>query len=136
MVAHLTQDKQTYCSIITCIGIITSFITTIIIITKGGAARAMQRGPDRPSRQSHIQEGTGSVRFVSVPDSFRTFIGLVRFGSLRKFTFPGSTRFALRFRTRHGSVRFGSVGFRVRFWPVPELNSSVLFGSVRPLIPS
>ena len=40
---------------------------------------------------------------------------------------------------RHGSVRFGSVRFRVRFRPVPELNGLVRFGlagSVGFLIPS
>ena len=32
------------------------------------------------------------------------------------------------FRTRRGSVRFGSVRFLVRFRPIPELNGSVRFG--------
>ena len=72
------------------------------------------------------QEGTGSVRFVSVPD----FPTVNRFGSVRF----GKTRFQVRrgsacvFRTRRSSVRLGSLRFRVRFWPVLELN-----GSVRPV---
>ena len=45
---------------------------------------------------------------------------------------PGHCRghqgLAYVFRTRSGSVRFGSVRFRVRFRPVPELNGSVRFG--------
>ena len=45
-----------------------------------------------PAR-SLVQEGTGSVRFVSVPDKSK----IHRFGSVRKVTFPGSTRFGLRF---------------------------------------
>ena len=53
-----------------------------------------------------IQEVTGSVRFVSVPD-FSTIIG-----SDRKMSFPGSTRFGLRFSDASwlGSVRFASAG--------------------------
>ena len=84
------------------------------------------------------QEGTDSVRFVLVPDfskihRFRS----VRFGQLFVPVRRGS---ACVFRRRRGSVRFGSVRFRVRFRPVPELiSSSVRFvsaGSVRFLIPS
>ena len=73
-----------------------------------------------------MQEGTGSVRFVSVPD----FSKINRFGSVRfgKLFVPVRRGSACVFRTRRGSVRFGSVRFRVRFRPVPELN-----GSVRPI---
>ena len=73
------------------------------------------------------QEGTGSVRFVSVQD-FSKLIGSVRFG---KFTYPVRCGSACVFRTRRGSVQFGSVRFRVRFRPVPLL--TVRFGSVRPV---
>ena len=74
----------------------------------------------------------GSIRFGS---------GLfekssVRFPSVRTIKFPGS---ACVCRSRRGSVRFGSVRFRSRFRPVPELNGSVRFGlagSVWFLIPS
>ena len=60
----------------------------------------------------------------------------VRFGSVRTTSFPGSTRFGLRFYDASwlGSVRFGSVPR-----PVPvgsESNGSVRFGSagsVRPV---
>ena len=80
-----------------------------------------------------VQEGTGSLRFVSVLDFFSK-INRFWAGSVRKNVFPGSTRFGLLFRTHRGSVRFGSVRFRVRFRPVPEFNGSVRigrFGSVR-----
>ena len=84
-----------------------------------------------------MQEGTGSVRFISVPD----FSKIVRFGSVRfgKLHFPVRRGSACVFRTRRGSVQFGSVRFRVRFRPVPKLKASVRFGlagSVRFLIPS
>ena len=78
-------------------------------------------------------------------DSFRfrtSESSSVRFGSVRKIEFPGSKRFGCAFRTRRGSVRFGSVRFRVPFRPVPKLNGSVRFGrfgsagSVRLFIPS
>ena len=87
--------------------------------------------------RSIVQEGNGSVRFVSVPD----FSKINRFGSVRfgNVFFPVRRGSACVFRTRRGSVRFGSVRFRVRFRPVPELNGSVRFGSagsVRFLIPS
>ena len=83
------------------------------------------------------QEGNGSVRFVSLPD----FSKINRFGSFRfgNVFCPVRRGLACVFRTRHGSVRFGSVRFRVRFRPVPESNGSVRFGSagsVRFLIPS
>ena len=69
------------------------------------------------------------VRFDSF--RFRTFeqhIGLVRFGLVRKNIFQVRCASACVFRTRRGSVRFGSVRFHVRFRPVPEFN-----GSVRPV---
>ena len=74
-------------------------------------------------RARPIQEGTGSVRFVSAPD-FSKLIGSVRFGQI---CFPVRRDSACAFRTRRGSVRFGSVRFRVRFRPVPKLNGSVRF---------
>ena len=47
-----------------------------------------------------LQEGTGSVRFVSVPDFSKSH----RFGSVRNIDFPCSTRFGLP--ARFGLVRF------------------------------
>ena len=89
----------------------------------------------RPSlftrRICHSQEGTGSVWFVSAPD----FSKINRFGSVRfgQLFVPVRCGSACVFRTWHGSVRFGSVRFRVRFRvrfpPIPEFN--VLFDSVR-----
>ena len=74
----------------------------------------------------YIQEGNGSVRFVSVPDfSKRNRFGSVRFGNVY---FPVRRGLACVFRTRRGSVRFCSVRWRIRFRPVPEL-----IGSVRPV---
>ena len=74
----------------------------------------------------HKQEGTGSVRFVSIPD-FSSKIH--RFGSVRlgQVIFPVRHGSACAFRTRRGSVRFGSIR-RVRFRPVPKLSGSVRFG--------
>ena len=69
------------------------------------------------------------VRFDSFRfRTLRKFIGSVRFGSVRKLISPDSTQFGLRFSDAPwlGPVGFGS--FRVRFWPIPELNSSVRFG--------
>ena len=62
------------------------------------------------------QEGTGSVRFVSI----RICLKSIRFGSARFGTthFPVPPTSACVFRTRSGSVRFGSVRFRVWFRPV------------------
>ena len=68
----------------------------------------------RAGDEGNIQEGSGSVRFVSVP----------RFGSDKYLSLFD----AVRPRIRRGSVRFGSVCFRVRFRPVPELNGSVRSG--------
>ena len=77
--------------------------------------------------RSIVQEGNGSVRFVSVPD----FSKINRFASVRfgNVFFPVRRGSACVFRTRRGSVRSGSVRFHVRFRPVPELNGSVRFGS-------
>ena len=44
-------------------------------------------------------------------------------------TCPGSARFGLFFRTRRGSVWFGSVWLRIRFQPVPELIGLVMICS-------
>ena len=67
----------------------------------------------------------------------RSVIGLenssVRLGSVRKFNFPVRRGSTCAFRLRRGSVRFGSVRFRVRFRPVPVWRGSVRFGSVRPV---
>ena len=71
------------------------------------------------------------IRFVSVPD-FSKFIASVRFGNM---FFSVRRSSACVFRTRRGSVRFGSFFFRVRFRPVPELTSSVRFGSVNVQLP-
>ena len=103
------------------------------------SARTRRRalGPHHPRQK---QEGTGSVRFVSVLDFSKIHrFGSVRFGSVRF----GSVRFgktnsrfdasACVFRTCRGSVRFGSVRFRVWFRPVPEFNSLIRLDSVRPV---
>ena len=67
-----------------------------------------------------------TVRFDSFRfQTFRKSIGSVRFGILFLPVRRGS---ACVFRTRRGSIRFGSVRFRVWFRPVPKLN-----GSVRPV---
>ena len=70
------------------------------------------------------REGTGSVRFVSVPDFSNTY----RFGSVRKNNILGSTRFGLRFWDSSwlGLVRFGSFPR-----PVPAGSEIKRFGSVR-----
>ena len=76
--------------------------------------------------ENMCQEGTGSVRFVSVPDfSNNHRFGSVRFGQL---FVPVRRGLACIFRTGRGSVWFSSVCFRVRFWPVPEFDGSVRFG--------
>ena len=67
-----------------------------------------------------------TVRFDSFRfQTFRKFMGLVRFGSA--FCLPRFDAVRLAF-SRHAVARFGSVRFRVRFRPVPELNGSVRFG--------
>ena len=75
---------------------------------------------------AYIQEGTGSVRFVSVPD----FSEIHRFGSVRFGTiiFPGSMRFGLRFSDAWwlGPVRFCSV-----LRSVPAVSEIQRIGSVR-----
>ena len=74
---------------------------------------------------THIyQGGAGSVRFVSVPP----FSKIHRFGSVRKFAFPGSTRFGLLFldASSLGPVRFGSFPR-----PVPAGSKMKRFDSVR-----
>ena len=78
---------------------------------------------------SKVQKGTGSVRFVSVPD----FSTIHRFGSVRfgQIFFPVRRGSDCVFRTRRGSVRFGSVRLRVRNQSVLELSGSVRFGSAR-----
>ena len=70
------------------------------------------------------QEGTGSVRFVSVPD----FSKMNRFGSVRLGILVSPVRrgSACAFQTRRGSVRFGSVPR-----PVPAGSGIERFGSVR-----
>ena len=77
-----------------------------------------------------LQEGTGSVRFVSVPDLSQ----INRFGLVRKIRFPGLTRFGLRFSgpSWRGPVRFGSFPRTVPAGSIiNELHGSVRFGSVR-----
>ena len=69
-----------------------------------------------------VQEGTRSVRFVSVPDFFGN--SSVRFGSVWKIEFPGSTWFGLR------SSDASLLGL-VRFRPVPDGSEIRRFGSVR-----
>ena len=71
-----------------------------------------------------IQEGVGSVRFVSVPD----FSEINRFGSVRfgKQCFPVRCGSACVFRTRRGSVRFDSF-----LRPVPAGSRIIRFCSVR-----
>ena len=73
-----------------------------------------------------FQEGTGSVRFGSVPDfSIINRLGSVRFGQLFLPVRCGS---ACVLRTCRGSVRFGSVPC-----PVPAGSGIHRFGSVRPV---
>ena len=80
-------------------------------------------------------EGTCSVRFFWVPDNSK----INRFGSVPF----GSDNYCSRFdavqpaflRTRRGSVRFGSIRFRVRFQPTPELSDSVRFGRLDSVSP-
>ena len=81
----------------------------------------------RPPKKWQAPEGTGLVRFVSVPD-FSSRIN--RFGSVRTKTIPGSTRFGLRFSDASwlGPIRFGSVPR-----PVPAGSRINRFGSVRPV---
>ena len=88
------------------------------------------------------QEGTGSVRFVSVPDFSKTHrFGSVRFDSVRKKKYSRFDAVRLAFFERV-VARFDSVRFRVRFRPAPDRIKrfgSVRFrsaGSVRFLIPS
>ena len=69
-----------------------------------------------------------SFRFCNFRKVMLHCFGSVLFGQI---VFPVRRGSACVFRTRRGSVRFGSVRFRVRFWPVPESNA--WFGSVRPL---
>ena len=73
------------------------------------------------------QEGTGSVRFVSVPDfSTINWFGSVRFGQIFVPVRRGSAAFFERVVARSGSVRFVSASSSGRF-----RNSTVRFGSVR-----
>ena len=68
------------------------------------------------------------MRFASAPDLFES--SSVRFGSVRKMMFPGSTRFGFRFPDASwlGPVRFGSVQR-----PVLAGSRIERFGSVRPV---
>ena len=94
-----------------------------------------RRGWTNNTKTLTTYSGKEPLRFDSF--RFRTFRQLI--GSFRKITFPGSTRFGLRFSDASwlGLVRFGSFSP-----PVPagsRLNGSVRFssaGSVRFLIPS
>ena len=85
----------------------------------------------RTLRQNHkimLQEGTSSIR-VDLDFSKIHRFGSVRFGSVRKISFLGSTRFGLRFSDVQwlGTVRFGSFPR-----PVPAGSRIERFGSVRP----
>ena len=77
------------------------------LVFRGGEERAAHRQSSRASHQANIdQEGTGLVRFVSVPDSSKmNRFGSVRFGNL---CFPVRRGSACVFRKRRGSVSFGS----------------------------
>ena len=82
----------------------------------------------------------GKSRFDSFGSELFEILS-VRFGSVRfgQSNLPVRRGSACAFRTRRGSVWFGSVRFHVRFRPVPELNGSDRFGSagsVRFLVPS
>ena len=87
-------------------------------------ARPVQCG--KWARHSSFQEGTGSVRFVSVPD----FSTIHRLGSVRTIICSGSTRFGPRFSDASwvGPVRFGS--FRRLVLAGSRITR---FGSVRPI---
>ena len=67
----------------------------------------------------------GSIRFGSGLFEKRNRVGSLRFGQL---FVPVRRSSAHVFRTRRGSVRSGSVCFRVRFRPVPEFDGSVRYG--------
>ena len=103
-------------------------ILTLLSVSVSAHASAhwSERGMSTSVRLAELfQEGTGSVRFVSVPD----FSKINRFGSVRFGNyFPGSTRFGLRFSDASwlGPVRFGSVPR-----PVPAGSGIKRFGSVR-----
>ena len=81
-----------------------NIIIIIVIIIIIGDRRSKR--PLFPRRRL-CQEGTGPVRFVSVPD----FSKIHRFGSVRfgQTSFPVRRGSAGVFGTRRGSVRFGSV---------------------------
>ena len=72
---------------------------------------------------------SGRNRFGSILYGSRLF-EIIRFGSVRFENKVSLVRCgsASVFRTCSGSVRSGSVRFRVRFWPVPESNGQVRFG--------
>ena len=81
---------------------------------------------DRLAFRSEIRKGTGSVRFVSVPD----ISTINQFDSVRKTNCPGSTRFGLCVSDASclGPGRFGSFPR-----PVPAGSRMKQFGSIRPV---
>ena len=94
-------------------------------------ATADTRGRDEESMTASPltdREGAGSVRFGLVLQLSKVLrVGLVQFGTDNYVSRFDAVRPAV-FRTRSGSVRFGSVRFRGRFRPVPKSNGSFRFG--------
>ena len=99
----------------------TLFCTLVLILS-----HTLSQGVEKPWRVAAHQEGTGSVRFDSVPE----LSNIHRFSSVRfgKSIFPVRRGSACVFRTRSGPVRFGSVPR-----PVPAGSRITRFGSVRPV---
>ena len=84
-----------------------------------------------PTSYHYLMLYSGRNRFGSgLFDKSSVRFGSVRLGNLISSVWRGS---ACVFRTGRGSVRFGSVRFRIRLRPVPEIHGSVRFCSVRPV---
>ena len=89
----------------------------------GNTTKAITKAPT-PLLLSPGRNRFGSIRFGSGPFDKSS----VRSGLVRKIKFLVRRGSACVFRTRRGSVWFGSVRFCVRFRPVLELNGSFRFG--------
>ena len=98
-----------------------------------GGLRQCRASAPPPTLSARAESGKEPLRFDSF--RFRTFSKIDRFGSVRFGKVVSTVRrgSACALRTRRGSVLSGSVRFRVRFRPIPKLNGSVRFGSIRPV---